>query len=70
MELANNYRHNKLAWYELQEYYLTIMNYESYKQIMMQRTPHQRAENKAYEEFVAAGGIEEKEAPKDIIQIT
>lgn len=70
VELANNYRHNKLAWYELQEYYLTIMNYESYKQIMMQRTPHQRAENKAYEEFVAAGGIEEKEAPKDIIQIT
>lgn len=49
---------------------MTIMNYESYKQIMMQRTPHQRAENKAYEEFVAAGGIEEKEAPKDIIQIT
>ena len=40
VELANNYRHNKLAWYELQEYYLTIMNYESYKQIMMQRTPH------------------------------
>ena len=70
VELANNYRHNKLAWYELQEYYSAIMHYESYKQIMMQLTPHQRAEKKAYEEFVAAGGVEETDAPKDVIQIT
>ena len=49
------------------------MEYESYKQIMMKKTPHQRAEKKAYDEFVAAGGIEEIEEydkPKDIIQIT
>lgn len=73
VELAANYRHNKLAWFELQEYYSAVMEYESYKQIMMKKTPHQRAEKKAYDEFVAAGGIEEIEEydkPKDIIQIT
>lgn len=66
VEMSNNYRHNKLAWYELQDYYSAVMKYESYKQIMMQQTPHQRAEKKAYDEFVAAGGVEDKKAPKDI----
>lgn len=73
VELSNNYRHNKLAWYELREYYSTVMDYESHKQVMMKLTPHQRAEKKAHEEFVAAGGIEEMDEydqPKDIIQIT
>ena len=73
VELSNNYRHNKLAWYELKEYYSTVMDYESHKQVMMKLTPHQRAEKKAHEEFVAAGGIEETDEydqPKDIIQIT
>lgn len=73
VELTSNYKHNKLAWYELQEYYSAVMNYESYKQIMMQQTPCQRAEKKAHEEFVAAGGIEdidEDDKPRDIIQIT
>lgn len=70
VEMSNNYRHNKLAWYELQDYYSAVMKYESYKQVMMQQTPHQRAEKKAYDEFVAAGGVEDKAAPKDIIQIT
>lgn len=73
VELSNNYRRNKLAWYELKEYYLTVMGYESHKQVMMKLTPHQRAEKKAHEEFVAAGGIEEideYDQPKDIIQIT
>ena len=70
VEMSNNYRHNKLAWYELQDYYLAVMKYEGDKQIMMQQTPHQRAEKKAYDEFVAAGGIEDKKAPKDVIQIT
>lgn len=49
------------------------MDYESHKQVMMKLTPHQRAEKKAHEEFVAAGGIEEideYDQPKDIIQIT
>lgn len=70
VEMSNNYRHNKLAWYELQDYYSAVMKYESYKQIMMQQTPHQRAERKAYDEFVAAGGVEEQDVPEDIIQIT
>lgn len=58
VEMSNNYRYNKLAWYELQDYYSAVMKYESYKQIMMQQTPHQRAEKKAHDEFVAAGGVE------------
>lgn len=73
VELSNNYRHNKLAWYELKEYYSIVMDYESHKQVMMKLTPHQRAEKKAHEEFVAAGGVEEideYDQPKDIIQIT
>lgn len=73
IELSNNYRHNKLAWYELKEYYSTVMDYENHKQVMMKLTPHQRAKKKAHEEFVAAGGIEEideYDQPKDIIQIT
>lgn len=73
VELSNNYRHNKLAWYELKEYYSTVMKFEKYKQVMMKLTPYQRAVKKAHEEFVAAGGIEEideYDQPKDIIQIT
>lgn len=73
VELASNYRHNKLAWHELQEYYSVVMDYESNKQIMMRLTPHQRAASKAHEEFLAAGGVEEideDDEPKDIIQIT
>lgn len=73
VELASNYRHNKLAWHEMQEYYSAVMDYESLKQVMMRLTPHQRAEKKAHEEFAAAGGadeIDEDDEPKDIIQIT
>lgn len=73
VELSNNYRHNKLAWYELKEYYLTIMKFEKHKQIMMKLTPSQRAVKKAHEEFVAAGGIEEideYDQSKDVIQVT
>lgn len=39
----------------------------------MQLTPHQRAEKKAHEEFVAVGGIEELDKfdkPQDVIQVT
>ena len=73
VELASNYRHNKLAWHELEEYYSVVMDYEIHKQVMMQLTPQQRAKRKAHEEFVAAGGvdeIDEYDEPKDIIQIT
>ena len=72
VELTSNYRHNKLAWYELQDYYSAIMEFETHKQIKMQNTSFQRAQIKAREEFRAAGGVEEfyDEEPKDIIQIT
>lgn len=72
VELTNNYRHNKLAWYELQDYYSAIEKFESTKQIKMQNTSFQRAQIKAREEFRAAGGVDEfyDEEPKDIIQIT
>lgn len=72
IELSSNYRHNKLAWYELQDYYSAIEKFESTKQIKMQNTSFQRAQIKAREEFRAAGGVEEfyDEEPKDIIQIT
>lgn len=72
VELTSNYKHIKLAWYELQEYYSAVETYESTKQIKMQNTSFQRAEGKARTEFIAAGGIEEIDdnEPKDIIQIT
>lgn len=73
VELAGNYRHNKVAWYELQEYYATVMNYESRKQIMMQMAPHQWARRKLREAAFSAGdvdGINEFDKPKDRIQVT
>lgn len=72
VELTSNYRHNKLAWYELQDYYFSITEFETHKQIKMLNTPFQRAEIKAREEFRSAGGVEEfyDEEPKDLIQIT
>lgn len=72
IELTSNYRHNKLAWYELQDYYSAIEEFEITKQVKMQNTSFQRAEIKAREEFRAAGGVDEfyDEEPKDIIQIT
>lgn len=73
VEMSSNFKHNKLAWHELQDYYKALLDYEGNKQVMMQLTPCQRAERKAHEEFVTAGGIEEideDDKPKDIIQIT
>lgn len=72
VEMSSNFKHNKLAWHELQDYYKTLIDYEENKQVMMQLTPCQRAERKAHEEFVNAGGVEEigeDDKPKDIIQI-
>lgn len=73
VEMSSNFKYNRLAWHELQEYYRALMNYEGNKQVAMQLTPHQRAENKAYEEYLATGGsLEKRESykPKDIIQAT
>lgn len=38
VELTSNYRHNKLAWYELQDYYSAIEEFEITKQVKMQNT--------------------------------
>ncbi len=73
VEMSSNFKHNKLAWHELQDYYKTLIDYEGNKQVMMQLTSCQRAEKKAHEEFATAGGTEEMDEddePKDIIQIT
>lgn len=73
VELSGNYKHNKLAWYELREYYAAVVDFETHKQVLMGHTTHQRAEKKAHDEFVAAGGVEdldELDEPKDIIQAT
>lgn len=67
VELANNYRHNKLAWFELHEYYSAVNRYEMFKQVLMKHSPHQRAKKKAQEE---AGYIDEFEEPKDVIEAT
>lgn len=73
VELSNNYKNNKLAWHELQDYYSVVNNYESMKQVHMAQTPHQRAEAKAREEYISAGGkddLDEDDVPKDIVQAT
>ena len=49
VELMNNYRHNKLAWYELHDYYSAVTNYENKKQVLMRHYPVQRAEKKAHD---------------------
>lgn len=54
VELSSNYRNNKLAWQELQDYYSIITDYECSKQVLLRNTPSQRAERKAKEEFVDA----------------
>ncbi len=65
IELANNYKNNMLAWYELEDYFDTVLRYELTKHVHMKTTVHQRAEQKAIEEFKASGGhYEEDECDK------
>ena len=73
VEFTINYRHNRLAWHELQDYYSIVKDYEINKQVLMHHTPMQRAEKNAHDEFVAAGGVEEldvEDQPADLIQAT
>ena len=73
VEMTSNYKHNKLAWHELQDYYSAVTDYEGMKQVLMKHNPSQRAEKKAHDEFVAAGGVDEPDEddqPKDLIQAT
>lgn len=57
IELSNNYKNNRLAWLELQEYYLTILSYEKDKNFKMGNNKFLRAEKKAIEDFIAEGGV-------------
>lgn len=37
VELFGNYRHNKLAWYELQDYFSVVFDFELGKQVLMRQ---------------------------------
>lgn len=54
VELSGNYRNNKLAWQELQEYYSIVIDYEGMKQVLLGHTASQRDEKKARDEFIDA----------------
>ena len=38
VELSGNYKNNKLAWYELQDYYTAAISYENTKRMQMYQT--------------------------------
>lgn len=70
VELTSNYKHNKLAWYELKGYYSALLDFGTFKQILMGKSAPQLALKKAREEFLDAGGLDDpdEEEPKDEIQ--
>ena len=76
VELSNNYRHNKLAWYELQNYYQCITDYENMKQALMQPFSLQKAEENARYNFTEEKGNavvtsrDNEYKPKDIVEAT
>ncbi len=76
VELSNNYRHNKLAWYELQDYYQCITDYENMKQALMQPFSLQKAEENARYNFTEEEGNtvvtsrDDEYKPKDIVEAT
>ena len=72
VELSSNYRHNKLAWYELEDYYKELLDYEYEKNSLM---------GKDILQLVMMGDLEESLSPdnegdinreevKDKIQVT
>lgn len=73
VEMSSNYRHNLLAWHELQPYYSIIIDYEITKQALMGTTSSQRAERQAREDFLDDGGmLEDVDCMEtmDIVQAT
>lgn len=66
VELTNNYRHNKLAWYELQEYYSAVYDFELHKRFLMNNTPVQR------DDSFSNMGSDNKvdDLSKDIVEVT
>ena len=78
VELSGNYRHNKLGWYELEDYYHVVSEFEVHKNIRMGRSSYQRAEKLAKAD---AGVLDDpdyedirseidKEYEKDVIHAT
>ena len=76
VELSNNYRHNKLAWYELQDYYQCITDYENMKQALMHPSSVQNAKEKARYNFTTEGestvveSQDNEDKPKDSVEAT
>lgn len=73
IELCSNYKHNKLAWHELREYYSMVTEYEVHKQILMQKEPLHQEEtiNEADLSFQnEMDDYSEFSQGKDIIQAT
>ena len=73
VEMSSNYRHNLLAWQELQQYYSAVSQYESMKQVLLGNTAHQMAEKKAREDFLDDSGMLEEYddlGESDLIQAT
>lgn len=76
VELSNNYRHNKLAWYELQDYYQCITDYENTKQALMHPSSVQNAKEKARYNFTTEGestvveSQDNEDKPKDSVEAT
>lgn len=76
VELSSNYRHNKLAWYELQEYYRCITHHENMKQVLMKTSPLQETAEIVRNDFTPEEKNNEDESndkednPKDIVEAT
>ena len=79
VELSSNYRHNKLAWYELQDYYRCITDHELHKQVLMHQISSSKAvkmerddsaDEVGYTTAEDSDDVDEDERPKDIIEAT
>lgn len=79
VELSSNYRHNKLAWYELQNYFQCITNHELHKRVLMHQISSIKAvkidqddsaDEVGYTTAEDSDDVDEDERPKDIIEAT
>lgn len=52
VELTSNYKHNRLAWEELKDYYDIVVDYEGMKQVLMGNTPEFRETKRALDDFI------------------
>ena len=79
VELSSNYRHNKLAWYELQDYYRCITDHELHKRVLMHQISSSKAvkmerddsaDEVGYTTAEDSDDVDEDGHPKDIIEAT